>query len=318
MPDQEVESNRDLVTIKNWLCKQPHLPHDVVKLWTQPRAGEAYHRLFFTIRLKCTRDILKATSLGLWANVIKEKKAQTFFLRSSLYSSRCMYDQNNVDKKRLIYYCFYSDLIPLPRKTKENYKVFIYRLNNPDLDLFNFVEAVRAFFMLADTRLTEEEDIPAGEIPIFDSANVSLKFIGKVNLSVLRKYMLYTQEAIPIRLKQVHVINAPAYIGKLHAICKPFLKTEVAKLIKFHEPNSTTLYKDIPQEILPVEYGGKAGTIEEIKRYWIKRIEAKRDWFLTHDQRWAVDESLRPANCHDERTDKVRDLPGSFRSLALD
>lgn len=85
------------------------------------------------------------------------------------------------------------DLIPLPKKTKENYKVFIYRLNNPDLDMFNFVDAVKTFFMLADTRLTEEDDIPAGEVPIFDSANVSLKFIPKINLSVLRKYMLYTQ-----------------------------------------------------------------------------------------------------------------------------
>lgn len=87
-------------------------------------------------------------------------------------------------------------MIPLPLKTKENYKIFIYRLNNPNLDLFDFVNAVKTFFMLADTRLTEDEDIPSGEIPIFDSANVSLKFISKINLSVLRKYMLYTQVSV--------------------------------------------------------------------------------------------------------------------------
>ncbi|CAH2087459.1 unnamed protein product [Euphydryas editha] len=208
-----------------------------------------------------------------------------------------------------------TDMLPLPNKTKENYKVFIYRLNNPDYDLFNFVDSVKTFFMLADTRLTEEDDIPSGEIPIFDSANITLKFIGKINLSVLRKYMLYTQEAIPIRLKQVHVINAPAYIGKLFALCKPFLKAEVAKLIKFHEPNTDTLYEDVPQDLLPLEYGGKAGSIEQIKRYWIKRIEAKRDWFLANDKNWTVDESLRP---NDNQDDQVKDLPGSFRSLAFD
>lgn len=87
-------------------------------------------------------------------------------------------------------------MLPLPNKTKENYKVFIYRLNNPDMDLFSFVDAVKTFFMLADTRLTEDEDIPAGEIPIFDSANISLKFISKINLSVLRKYMIYTQVSL--------------------------------------------------------------------------------------------------------------------------
>lgn len=97
----------------------------------------------------------------------------------------------------------YRDMLPLPNKTQQNYKVFIYRLNNPDLDLFNFVDAVKTFFMLADTRLTEDNDIPTGEIPIFDSANVSLKFISKINLSALRKYMIYTQVCHKYLLKMV-------------------------------------------------------------------------------------------------------------------
>ncbi|KAF9805631.1 hypothetical protein SFRURICE_010038 [Spodoptera frugiperda] len=192
-------------------------------------------------------------------------------------------------------------MLPLPQRTKENYQVFLYRLNNPNLDLFNFVDAVKTFFMLADTRITENHSIPKGEIPIFDAANVTLKFVGKVNLSALRKYMMYTQEAMPIRLKQVHVINAPSYINKIYNLCKPFLKTEVAKL-----------------ELLPTEFGGKAGSIESIKRVWIKKMEAKRDWFLANDKLWAIDESRRPSGNHDDRADKVKELPGSFRSLALD
>ncbi|XP_028158141.1 alpha-tocopherol transfer protein-like [Ostrinia nubilalis] len=293
MPDQEVENNRDLVNIKNWLCKQPHLPHDVDELLLRRFLASCGHSLE---RTKRTIDLFFT---------IRSNAPEVFFKR----------DPWSPEIQRVFQI---TDLIPLPKKTKENYKVFIYRLNNPDLDMFNFIDAVKTFFMLADTRLTEEEDVPAGEIPIFDSSNVSLKFISKINLSVLRKYMLYTQEAIPIRLKQVHVINAPAYISKIHAICKPFIKAEVAKLIKFHEPNTDTLYKDIPQDLLPEEYGGKAGSIDQLKKYWIKRIEAKREWFLTHDQRWVVDESLRPSSCQDERADKVRDCPGSFRSLALD
>lgn len=86
-----------------------------------------------------------------------------------------------------------SDMLPLPKRTKENYNVFIYRLREPELDTFNFLDAVKTFFMLIDTRITADDDLASGEIPIFDAANVSLKFIGKVNLSVLRKYMMYTQ-----------------------------------------------------------------------------------------------------------------------------
>lgn len=38
-----------------------------------------------------------------------------------------------------------------------------------------------------------EKDIPDGEVPIFDMANFTLKHLSKINLSVLKKYMVYTQ-----------------------------------------------------------------------------------------------------------------------------
>ncbi|XP_045450338.1 alpha-tocopherol transfer protein-like [Melitaea cinxia] len=291
MPDQEQEWSEALVAIKDWLNKQPHLPHDV---------EDVLLRRFYT-------------SSGKRMERVKRTMDLFFTIRSTAPELFLKRDPWSPEIRRVFEV---TDMLPLPNKTKENYKVFIYRLNNPDYDLFNFVDSVKTFFMLADTRLTEEDDIPSGEIPIFDSANITLKFIGKINLSVLRKYMLYTQEAIPIRLKQVHVINAPAYIGKLFALCKPFLKAEVAKLIKFHEPNTDTLYQDVPQDLLPFEYGGKAGSIDQIKRYWIKRIEAKRDWFLANDKNWVVDESLRPNDIQEDNN--VKDLPGSFRSLAFD
>ncbi|GBP34431.1 Alpha-tocopherol transfer protein-like [Eumeta japonica] len=292
MPDFDSEYDKDLVVIKDWLWKQPHLPHDV---------DDVLLRRFV---LSCGKSLERA-----------KRSIDLFFtIRSNspeIFSKR---DPFSPEIRRVFEV---TDMLPLPNKTKENYKLFIYRLNNPNLDLFNFTDAVKTFFMLADTRLTGDMEMSAGEIPIFDAGKVSLKFISKVNLSVLRKYMLYTQEAIPIRLKQVHVINIPAYIGKLFAVVKPFLKSEVAKLIQFHEPDSETLYDSVPQELLPGEYGGKAGSLQEIKQYWIKQIENKRDWFLD-DSRWLVDEGSRPTSSGDDRIDAVKDLPGSFRTLELD
>ncbi|XP_011560622.3 alpha-tocopherol transfer protein-like [Plutella xylostella] len=297
MPDQEemwqAEGSKELAAIKDWLSRQPHLPHDVEEV------------------------LLRRFVVSCGFNLERAKKTIDLFftIRSNAPELFLKRDPCAPEIRRVFEI---TDMIPLPNKTKENYKVFIYRLNNPDLDLFNFVDSVKTFFMLADTRLTEDEDIPAGEVPIFDAANVSLKFIGKLNLSVLRKYMLYTQEAIPIRLKQVHVINAPAYIGKIFAICKPFLKTEVSKLIKFHVPDSESLYSDVPRALLPAEYGGQAGPVAAIKSHWVKRMEARRSWFLENDQRWKVTEKLRSSAHSDARAEKLKDVPGSFRALALD
>lgn len=52
--------------------------------------------------------------------------------------------------------------------------------------------------MVGDVRLVTEIDIADGEIPIFDMNNMTLSHLSKVNLSVMRKYMLYTQVIIII------------------------------------------------------------------------------------------------------------------------
>ncbi|KYQ46323.1 Alpha-tocopherol transfer protein, partial [Trachymyrmex zeteki] len=37
-------------------------------------------------------------------------------------------------------------------------------------------------------------------------------------------------------------------------------------------------FKDVPANILPIEYGGTDGTIQELLEYWKKLIEENRDW----------------------------------------
>lgn len=63
---------------------------------------------------------------------------------------------------------------------------------------FNFIEAIKMFFMVADVRLiSADPDEPNsgwnGEVPVFDMAGFSLRHLTCVVLSVLRVYMKYTQ-----------------------------------------------------------------------------------------------------------------------------
>lgn len=122
-------------------------------------------------------------------------------------------------------------MVPLPKLTKDNYKLFIYRLADPDPDKYNFVDALKTFLAVADVRLATDPDFPDGEVPIFDMAGFSLRHATKVVLPVLKKYMVYTQEAHPVQLKQIHVVNVPSFIDKVLAIVKPFMRSEVAAMV---------------------------------------------------------------------------------------
>jgi hypothetical protein len=41
-------------------------------------------------------------------------------------------------------------------------------------------------------------------------------------------------------------------LNKILMLVKPFMSAEVANRLHFHVPNSDTLYKHVPREILPV------------------------------------------------------------------
>lgn len=68
---------------------------------------------------------------------------------------------------------------------------------------------------------------------------------------------------MPIRLKGLHFINSPSFIDKILAIIRPFMKKELMDVLEIHTTMPPFL-KSIPQDMLPNELGGKAGTIKDM------------------------------------------------------
>lgn len=85
----------------------------------------------------------------------------------------------------------------------------------------------------------------------------------RMSLSVAKKYLHFLQEAIPVRLKGLHVINTASFIDKILALIRPFVKKELISLVHFHT-DMETVYPLIPQKLFPKEFGGKADSILEL------------------------------------------------------
>lgn len=67
-----------------------------------------------------------------------------------------------------------------------------------------------------------------------------------------------------MKLKEVHIINVSPLIDTVINWVKPFLKEKIRNRIHVHPDGLESLYKFVPREILPSEYGGDAGSIQEI------------------------------------------------------
>lgn len=169
-------------------------------------------------------------------------------------------------------------MVPLYQTTDENYKIIVLRLINDDFEKIHFNDVIKAFFMMSDVRLItpDVKALTDGEIPIFDMSRVSYRHLAKVILSTLRLYLKYTQEAHPVRVRHLHIVNCNPIIDKIMFLIKPFVRTENFNMIHFHTPGSTSLFKFVDKEYLPDEYGGSAGSISTQKVYWMDRIEKHR------------------------------------------
>lgn len=143
---------------------------------------------------------------------------------------------------------------------------------------FNFTASIKVFFMVADCRFATETEgrLSDGEIPIFDMAGYTLRHLTKTALTALRVYMKFVQEAHPVRLKEIHVLNCPSFLDKVLTVVKPFIKSEVFKLIHFHLPDADTPYKHFPRAMLPEEYGGEAGKMADLKKHWMQLLQQHR------------------------------------------
>lgn len=291
---QETKTIEDINCIREWLQKQQHLPQNI-------------DDQFLLRFLHSSNDsIEKAKYLIDLCFTLRSEAPEIFSFRDP-------------DSKTIANVFDAIDFVPLPKATPERYKVFIYRLRDGDADKFQYADSLKVFFMVADVRMASENAADTvGEVPIFDMAHVSLRHLTKIALPVLRKYMVYTQEAHPVRLKMIHVVNANAFMDRCMALVRPFLRREVAQLLHFHQPGSHTLFDYVDRELVPAEYGGTLPlSLDQMKEEWVQRVRDHRQFFLD-ERRWRVDESKRPQNSRVAQHLLGTGLQGSFRALNID
>ncbi len=75
------------------------------------------------------------------------------------------------------------------------------------------------------------------------------------------------------------------------------------------------LYKVVPRKLLPNEYGGEAGTIQEITDNLEKSLLAHREFFI-EDENYGVDEKKRIGR--PKNSESLFGVDGTFRQLTID
>ncbi|XP_017871272.1 PREDICTED: alpha-tocopherol transfer protein [Drosophila arizonae] len=217
-----------------------------------------------------------------------------------------LFIDRNMDQEMTAKCLNVSDLLILPGVTPERHKVLLFRMTDFDPRTRNSVEETKIFFMMADARFTEPDvertaddsaenagvgisdaDLADGDVQIVDMTGYTMRHLAYVSIFVLRVYMKFLQEAYPSRLRAMHIINCPSILDKMMSLFKPFIREDVYQMINYHTEGMESLYQLVPREMLPVEYGGKAGTVAEIKQKWMQ-IMRDKSAYLSDERYWRV------------------------------
>ncbi|GJQ85283.1 hypothetical protein Trydic_g23181 [Trypoxylus dichotomus] len=204
-------------------------------------------------------------------------------------------------------------LTVLPLRTKQNYVIMYSRLMDRNPDAYDTLNQIKLFDMSV-WMWYKYEGPSDGQVLVIDMEGGTFSHLMRVNLVHLKKHMYYVQEALPVRLKAIHMINVSPITDKLVSMMKPLMKKEMMDLMHIHS-KIDSVFDHIPKEALPNELGGQAGTFKELHDKQIK-LTMDHAQYSIQDEAEIADESRRqgkPKNLND-----VFGIEGTFKKLDID
>ncbi|GJQ85955.1 hypothetical protein Trydic_g21803 [Trypoxylus dichotomus] len=177
------------------------------------------------------------------------------------------------------------EYIAFPEKTDDGCLIVYHKLHDPTYWKYNMADSMRLLFMTLDAALHQYP--PTGLIILFDMKGVSLMHLTRVRMGCVKIFFEYCQEALPVKLKTIHILNCVYFLDKVIAIAKPFMKKELFEKVHFHPPSldMEKFYKTcIDKKYLPSDYGGDLPNTRILHEMNTKKLADLKSFFDAEEE----------------------------------
>ncbi|KAM3956785.1 alpha-tocopherol transfer protein-like [Aphomia sociella] len=280
----------DVSNLRQWLQTQPHLP------------AEHISDLDLILSYHCCEHSSEVAKQVLDLNLTLRS------LFGNLFKDRIVDDKIVATYNKVL-------LHPLEVRTKDEYAVIYTRLLDYDSKTFVFAENVRALFMIIDLWQYKTGTWP-GIVILIDLDRITLGHLARLDLQTVQQFLYYLQEAMLVKVKGLHFLNAPSFMDRLMMIIKPFLKKNLLEVLHIHQIGSRTLEEFVPMRGLPKEAGGEYKSLKECRDDGIATVKANKDFFVAENKKRVV-EARRPGKPK-TISDIFGSVEGSFKKLDID
>lgn len=166
--------------------------------------------------------------------------------------------------------------LQLPKKTKEGHLIFLMRVGHYNASYCTFDDATKYALAVTDILNGQPEAQLNGFVIILDMSEVGQQHVGQFSNDFSRRYIDCWEKMYPVYLHQIHFYNYPSLFDPVYSMFRTFYMRDVGERIVFHSnmneqcPGKNSLHDYIDPELLPKEYGGKLGGLDDINQKFIQ------------------------------------------------
>lgn len=113
-----------------------------------------------------------------------------------------------------------------------SYKIFFLLISELwDTSKVSTDSIFRMFYLIHEAAILEPESQIRGTVVIMDFEGLGLKQVKSFSPSFSFRLLSFIQEAMPLRLKEVHMVKQPFIFNMVWTVFKPFIKEKLGKRV---------------------------------------------------------------------------------------
>ncbi|CAH0556805.1 unnamed protein product [Brassicogethes aeneus] len=134
-------------------------------------------------------------------------------------------------------------------------------------------EVFKGCVLFVEAAMLEPETEVCGAVVVFDMDGLSLSQTTKFTPMFAKRIVDWLQDSLPVRIKNIHIVNQPYIFKIVFALFKPFLREKLRNRIIFHGSDRKSLQEYVDPACLPECYGGSLNLPRISGPQWLEMLE---------------------------------------------
>ncbi|XP_075213122.1 clavesin-1 isoform X2 [Lycorma delicatula] len=126
----------------------------------------------------------------------------------------------------------------------------------------------RVFYLIHLVAMLEPETQIRGVVVILDFNGFSYSQFRQMSIEFSNRLLKFIQKAMPLRLKEVHIVKEPFLFNAVWTLFKPFVEEKLQNRLFIHGKKMNSLHQHIHPDYLPAEYDGNKPTMDYSSADW--------------------------------------------------